>query len=200
MHVFISWSGSRSRAVAKLLRDFVPQIVQSAQVGTSTDDIQSGSRWYSEIAQSIQSARLGIVCVTKENLSSPWLAFEAGALSSARIPLIPYLFGLSPVDLSGPLAAFQACKADREGTLRLLQELNQGDDKRVADAVLSRAFDLFWPELEVKLQALLVQESVEEVIVPAKPTTTPPRTTHEMLEELLELSRKIAHSTARGDA
>jgi hypothetical protein len=65
------------------------------------------------------------MCLTQQNVSAPWLLFEAGALSKAvgfgRV--LPYLIDLRPTDLTGPLSQFQAARANRAGTLRIYKEI-----------------------------------------------------------------------------
>ena len=98
MKVFISWSKKRSRAFAEALRDWLPEVIQDCKPWMSSKDIDLGQRWSSEIASQLNEARLGVLCVTPENLGSVWLAFEAGALSKsvAEGRVIPYLFGVAP--------------------------------------------------------------------------------------------------------
>ena len=61
MKVFISWSGSRSRAAARALRDWIPCVFQNVEPWMS-EDILAGSMWLSEIMNGLKEARFGIVC------------------------------------------------------------------------------------------------------------------------------------------
>ena len=81
MKVFLSWSGERSRAVAEALREWLPFINAEIQPWMSGTDIEPGARWSNAIAEELDAISIGIVCVTRENQSSPWLNFEAGALA-----------------------------------------------------------------------------------------------------------------------
>src|SRR5262245_20899010 len=110
MKVFISWSGNTSHAIALVLRDWLPSVLQSIEPFVSSEDTEKGARWATEIAQRLSDTLFGILCVTGENLSSPWLNFEAGALSKSldKSKVSPFLVGLRPVDLVGPLSQFQA--------------------------------------------------------------------------------------------
>ena len=83
MKVFISWSGSKSQEVAKVLKQWIPCVIQSVEPYFSCADIDKGARWSTDIAKELQDASFGILCVTKDNLSSSWLNFEAGALSKS---------------------------------------------------------------------------------------------------------------------
>ena len=83
MKVFISWSGAKSQEVAKVLKQWIPCVIQSVEPYFSSADIDKGARWSTDIAKELQDASFGILCVTKDNLSSSWLNFEAGALSKS---------------------------------------------------------------------------------------------------------------------
>src|SRR5581483_298169 len=101
IRVFLSWSGHRSRAMAAILHEWLPKVLQSVEPWMSTDDIQKGRRWSVEIGANLQKHRVGIICVTPENLSAPWLLFEAGALSRSLRSgkVIPLVLGLTPGEL-----------------------------------------------------------------------------------------------------
>jgi hypothetical protein len=38
-------------------------------------DVEKGSRWFEEVAGALESAKVGICCLTPENLNAPWLLF-----------------------------------------------------------------------------------------------------------------------------
>lgn len=157
MRVFLSWSGQRSRQVANALRDWLPAVLQSVEPWLSSEDMPIGTRWAESVADVLQSADVGIICLTSENLASPWLLYEAGALSKrvSSSMVIPYLLDISPADIQGPLAFFQCARATREDTFRLLQVLNAKTDAiRLPDARLEKVFDAWWPQLEAQLTAI----------------------------------------------
>jgi hypothetical protein len=80
-NVFISWSGDRSKWIAEALREWLPLVVQAAKPWMSSKDIDKGARGLQEISEKLERAKIGIVCLTPENLNVPWVLFEAGALS-----------------------------------------------------------------------------------------------------------------------
>ena len=81
MRVFKSWAKPQSRAVARLLRDWFPFVINAIQPWMSEEDIDKGARWNANIAEELEGSNFGIICLTPENLESSWLNFEAGALS-----------------------------------------------------------------------------------------------------------------------
>src|SRR4051794_13940438 len=110
MKIFISWSGDRSKAMAKALYEWLPLVLPGAKPWISTA-ITRGSRWAQELSTALDQANAGLICVTEDNLISPWLLFEAGALSRTfdHVGLIvPVLLDNSPDDLKdSPLSQFQ---------------------------------------------------------------------------------------------
>lgn len=163
MKIFISWSGETSRSIAQALREWLPRIIQSVDPWTSDQDIQSGARWGAEIARRLTETNFGIVCVTPDNHDRPWLMFEAGALSKAvdEARVCPYLFGLSSSQLQGPLVQFQAKAADKDGTRRLVLDINRAIERPINENLLLESFDLWWPRLEAVLQQIPVPASTE---------------------------------------
>jgi predicted nucleotide-binding protein len=167
MKVFLSWSGTRSQRVAATLRDWLPNVLQAVSPWLSSSDIQIGTRWANELDLQLQESRVGIICLTPENLAAPWLLYEAGALSKAieSAFVCPYLFGFQPSELTGPLVQFQATTATRDGTLALVRMLNRALGNQALDEkVLERAFQLWWPSLSAELT-----EIAESSVPPKKP-------------------------------
>src|SRR5436853_3724101 len=124
--VFLTWSGERSNAVARALRYWLPLVIQNLDPWMSESDVDKGARWRTEIAAQLQETKIGIICLTPENLQEPWINFEAGALSKLSTShACTYLFDLSPGQVSEPLGQFQATKAEREDTKQLLQTINK---------------------------------------------------------------------------
>ena len=100
MNVFISWSGPISLQFATVLRDWLPDVIQAIKPWVSTEDIDKGTVWNAELSGQLSNVRFGIICVTPENASSPWLAFEAGAMSVnkgiGKQHVAPVLLGIEP--------------------------------------------------------------------------------------------------------
>ena len=154
MKVFISWSGGMSKAIAEALYCWLPQVIQSITPWMSSEDISAGMRWSPTIAGELETAHFGVICVTPDNMNAPWLQFEAGALSKtlANTFVCPYILGLHPTELKGPLAQFQAVRADREGTLLLLRALNVGaGEDGLPFNQIDQAFKVWWPRLQKEL-------------------------------------------------
>ena len=80
MRIFISWSGDLSRELGEAIRDWLPGVLQSVKPFFTPNDIEKGARWNKDISNELEQSSFGIFCLTKENLSRPWIMFEAGAL------------------------------------------------------------------------------------------------------------------------
>jgi len=124
--VFISWSGNVSRAIADLLHEYLPYVVQSLKPFVSSVDIRTGARWSDVVAHELKDSEYGIVCLTPYNISKPWINFEAGALSNAigRSYVSPILFNVKPAHIQGPLSQFQAASWNESGIYSLLSSIN----------------------------------------------------------------------------
>lgn len=125
MTIMISWSGARSRAVAAILRNSLSFVPPQTRLWMSDTDIQPGAHWSRTLSGTLESAHIGVLCLTAENLRSPWVLFEAGALSKIvdRARVLPYLVDVNPRNIDGPLAQFQCVKANYQGTLKLFGEI-----------------------------------------------------------------------------
>ena len=183
MKVFISWSGNRSVYVAKHLCDWLKNVIQTLEPWISKH-IEIGATWATQLAEELETTDFGIACVTPENQFAPWLLFEAGAISkkTTKAFFCPYVIDMKETDLQLPLSSFQAAPANRDGTLSLVQSINKAQgDKRLGDNFLDQAFNMWWPELEKKLQQ-----------IPRPETSVPKgRGQQSMIEEILETVRKL---------
>jgi hypothetical protein len=156
MKIFISWSGDRSEALAKALREWFPLVLHYLVPWLSQSDIQAGDRWSAQVAKELETTNFGVLCITRENLSSPWLLFEAGALAKSMQNgrVIPLLFGVDYGEVSGPLAQFQAKKADLSGIKELVTSLNKASEVSIPDAQLDRLFTALWGDLELQISGI----------------------------------------------
>ncbi|MGD0293545.1 MAG: toll/interleukin-1 receptor domain-containing protein [Terracidiphilus sp.] len=184
MKVFLSWSGDLSKRVAEELHGWLPLVIQALEPWLSCEDIEKGSRWGSHISKELAASKAGIICVTPDNLSSPWLNFEAGAISNTAwsSKVCTFLVGMMNTDLTGPLSQFQGTICDRKDTRSLVGTLNMALEKdALTEKNLDMVFDVFWPKLEKAL----------EEIVSLKRPTRPVRTDRDIAEETLSIVREL---------
>jgi len=148
----------------------------------SADDIEKGTRWRSGIAIELEQSSVGIICLTRENLDSTWIHFEAGALSKQQQStyLCTFLLDLEPTDVKEPLAQFQATKFQKTDLRKLISTINNNLlESKLAEAELGEAFDVWWPKLEQRMRG----------IAKVEPSALPIRSDRDLLEEILGLLR-----------
>jgi hypothetical protein len=185
LEIYLCWSGSKSRAVAEALHDWLPCVLQAASPWYSSEDIRSGAHWQSDIRARLDTAQVGIICLTRSNTTAPWINFEAGALSKrlAEPFVCPYLLDLEPSDVLPPLGMFQGRRAFTE-THQLVSHLNSQLHEPLSPKTLETVFDRFWPDLRVRLNTA-TESNVEDGAQAA-------RGAPEMIAELLDLARAQA--------
>jgi len=158
----------------------------------SQSDIDIGLRWITELDKALEENDFGILCLTPECLESLWIHYETGALSKSlnKAHVCPYLLGLEPTDIKGPLTNFQASRANKQDTLKLLQTINHAIEKigglHLTEARLNATFEKFWPDLEASLETVLKSQEAK----------IPLRSEREMLEEILRIVREQGRVTS----
>ncbi len=187
MKIFLSWSGSRSKRVAEILRELL-RFVFHDDPWMSSEDIGKGKRWSPEIAKALQSANAGVICLTKENLNRPWLLFEAGALSKTiKDSLVcTFLLDVEQVDIGNdnPLSQFQATKNSKEDVFNLLTTINEAyGEEKLDDEILKPSFEKWWLDFETKISSIPPS--------PKKDSDFPVRKESEILAEILETVRNM---------
>lgn len=187
MKIFISWSGELSQLVALSVRTWLQNVIQASQPYVSSEDIEKGSRWFTEIESELDACEFGIICLTQENMNKPWILFEAGAMSRSitRARVTPLLIDLSPADLSGPLAQFQATTIQEDDMFRLAKNIGSSlGEVHFTENLLERSFRKWWPDL---------QTDIAKILETVKPTRNKlhVRQDREILEEVLETNRTL---------
>jgi hypothetical protein len=198
MLAFLSWSGQRSKSVAVALEKWLGQVIQAVEPWISVD-IEKGARWGPEISDRLEQSRVGILCLTRENLESRWVLFEAGALSKAKDAYVcTLLIGITASDVEPPLSQFQHTTTDKSDMLRLLRAINSAvakeGERALTEQALSEIFDTFWPSLEGSIKAALASAPI--AVAPLRPQ-------NEVLEEILttvrNLERRLVSEDSKSD-
>ena len=162
MNVLISWSGAQSKAVASALHEWLPNVVPGIKPWMSSKDIAKGRAWFGELQHMLGQTQVCTICVTPENVRSPWIYYETGAIAArgGDVLICPYLVGVSPSMLAdGPLAQWQCTIADREDTWELVKSLNSNALASPHDpALLEGNFSARWPELWAQIEPIAENE------------------------------------------
>ena len=185
MKVFISQSKQRSLAMAKALETFIARVVPGTKPWVSDDGIAKGSPFMEVIRENLTEAVAGVVCLTAENLTEPWILFEAGALSTKVTDRVwTVLLGVEYTAVPDPLKGVNHTRAtDKADVLKLVKSIyktaHAAGHTPSTERDIGAYFEMFWPDLERTITDLVAQ-------VPA------PRTNPDPQEETLGLLRAIA--------
>ncbi len=182
--IFISWSGDQSKKIAETLRKWLPSVIQAAEPYYSPDDIAKGAKWNSEIARELEASKIGILCLTADNILAPWIMFEAGALSKQIVEskVCPILFGIEPSEIQVPLVQFQAALFSKEEMLKVIKTINfESKEDKLDSETLHTSFEMWWPRLE---------NDIEKIMAGSDRQKKEKRTDRDILEEILLLQRQ----------
>lgn len=190
MNIFVSWSGKLSHDIALILKEYLPLIINQVTPFVSSEDIKKGNNWNSEIADKLKSTDFGILCLTKENLTSPWLLFEAGALSKniEKSKVCSVLFdNLKQSEIETPLSLFQTTKFEKSDFAKLMLSINDSlEEHKLQKELLNKSFDKWWPELEEKIN------KVTKEYFPKKPQIKKDNTLTEILNNTKFISKVVS--------
>ncbi len=186
--VFISWSKRPTDAVASALAALLRHMFDNVEPWVSRDDIDSGSLSIAEIHKELAETTFGILIVTTRNQAEPWLNFEAGSLAKTVVdgtatrvvPLLVDMTGQGEL-APGPIANLQAEIATEGGVRRIVNLIGAavGADRTTLDGR--------WPAAWKTFDAVLA--GAKKQLSEAEPKAEP-RSTEDMLAELLALSRR----------
>jgi hypothetical protein len=156
MNLFISWSGELSHKIALILREWIPTVLPAIKPWVSSEDIAKGERWSDALAKQLEATSIGIICVDPSNARSPWLNFEAGALSKIidKGGIFPLLVGINPSELDGPLSQFQVTTLGKEEMFRLIESLHSklGGTETNNDSLYRTYTRISWLALSAALE------------------------------------------------
>ena len=163
MNVLLSWSKDQSKAAASAFYEWLPAVVPGIEPWMSSKDISKGREWSRELHGVLEETRICIICLTPENVRSPWIYYETGAIATngPDVLICPYLLGISPNMLAdGPLSQRQCTLATRDDTWELIKSLNINalDSKHDAN-LLEGNFQSQWPDFETHLHLILAIEA-----------------------------------------
>lgn len=188
MKIFVSWSGELSCQIAEILKKWIPCLLQSVEVFFSPEDIEKGDNWDKTISNELSECKYGIICLTTENTTAPWINFEAGAIAKSLDSRVTALMvNIKPSDIKGPLSRYQATKFEKTDFFQLVSSINKVLDTPLDHAVLENTFNAMWGSLENEATKIIGEySSKSEVTKPQNNSTSE----NEALEEVLQLLRQ----------
>ena len=163
MKIFFSWSGNLSHNFARTLSDWLECVFPSITYFISSSDISPGSRWSNKLTDELEECKVGILCITYENISSPWINFEAGALSkhiNEAGVIIPMLINISNDEIrNSPLSQFQTLTIKRDDIYKLTIKICDILNCEIKTDKLKRIFDTWYPDLSGKIAKLNIDSN-----------------------------------------
>lgn len=158
MKIFLSWSGEKSKHLARCFKEWLPNVMQHVEPFMSEQDIALGTRGLETIKDELRDTTFGIIFVTDDNVTAPWINFEAGALSKMdNSTVIPILHETTLQTLaSGPLNQFQTSKGlTKKDILSIIKTVNEcSGEHRIDSERLNIIFNKWWSELEEQINKI----------------------------------------------
>lgn len=164
MDVLLSWSKKQSREMASVFHEWLPKVVPGLRPWMSSKDIDKGKQWFGELQDLLAEATSCIICVTVENVRSPWIYYETGAIAAKKqeVLVCPYLVGIGVSMIAdGPLSQYQCTQATKDDTLALIRSLNKALSNPHDDGLLCGNFEDKWPDCERALNRILATEPAD---------------------------------------
>lgn len=190
MKVFISWSGERSEKVGELFAWWIKCVLQAIEPWVSTQDIDKGSLWFSDISTQLKDTSVGIICLTNENKDRPWILFEAGALAKGLSTnrVCTFLIDLTSSEIHPPLSQFNATLPNKDDMRKLVKMLNSTlGTNALKDPILEKVFDTYWPQFQNEFDLIIKT-------TPDSPKAKK-RESDDILSEILDTMRNLERRT-----
>lgn len=167
MRVFLSWSGEASNAAARALQKAIRNVFKDADVWVSSEDIKLGQEWFTELVRALDGTKFAIVCLTRRNLASPWVMFEAGAVTGTfrDLRVVPVLLEGSISDLVDPMARFNGTTFTADGMRRLFESINDSLGSPLTRDAVGAVFDKQWKSLQSSVRKALRREPPYDVFL-----------------------------------
>jgi len=191
MKVFISWSGEASRELAIALRKWFPKVLQDVRPFVSEKDIDKGDSWAVVLRKELADSSFGVVCLTPENMFSPWLNYEAGAISTSMDARVcPVLLGVKKDQVKPPLSQLQLTELTEEDMSLLMMSMNKADGSLLESPAIRENVEMWWKQLEDATSSIAVPDP--GTAIQSSPEPPQPKTPiEENIEELLRRTTRI---------
>lgn len=173
------------------MADWLPKVVQGVVPFLSAKDIDKGANWTVELARELDDADFGIVCLAPDNLVSPWLNYEAGAITkSVNSRVCPILFGVEKHEVRPPMSQLQLTTIDQEEFILLVASIVKAAGLSIDLSGVKESVEVWWPKLAAALTAI-PKPSAPDADTPAPEPAQPVAQVTEMFEELLAHMRSL---------
>lgn len=139
--IFISWSGENtaSAEVAQILQKELHKMFHGVDFFISSE-IDAGTNYLDKIFEKLEAAKMGIICITKENIHKSWINYEAGAIWNAvnnnKNLVCPLLINMTTSEFAqsgSPVKFFQAVPYTEEGMLKVIKTIWKALDYNLSE-------------------------------------------------------------------
>ncbi len=160
-----------------MLKPWLEQVLPGTDVWLSSEDIDKGTIWFTEIIGELERCHCGVICVTRENYLAPWIHFEAGGMVTGlgKSHIATILLDIDYPELRQPLNQFNGLRVNREGAFHLVKSFNKLSDRPIKDHVLERTFEKFWPDWTRTTACCFLTRTRSRRIWPSRCIFQPPR-------------------------
>ncbi|HEX8367693.1 MAG TPA: TIR domain-containing protein [Pyrinomonadaceae bacterium] len=162
-NIFISQTSGKSRDVAIVLKNWLIEEMKLGIPWISTE-IPGGDDWRKAIRKALSKARIGILCITADNITNQWIIYEAGALDFNGIKVFPYVINSRSRYLPAPINHLQGGKANEQGTKSLVIEINKALGKRFSKKKVIEIFNSKWKILQQNLENIHRSKDYEKAV------------------------------------
>lgn len=173
MKIFLSWSKLKSKELAMVTKDFLEGMFRGTiTVWMSSESIAYGSMSMLDINKALKDSEKCITFITEENVNSPWIMYEAGAIAGKNYlesesdigdAVVPIIFDNidSKNFVSHPLNQFQRLSFCKESMYKLIKQLNVKTNAFSDDKTLEKQFNLNWNSLNKSIKNILQRYSLK---------------------------------------
>ena len=175
LKVFISWSQSDSKQIAKILKEEL-EVLFNYEIDffVSTEDIGAGSVGFNVIIEALRSSQIIIVCLDSSNYRRSWLYFETGMIFglnhdpvNIHKPVVyPIIFDELPISnvKETPFSDLQLMKFEKDKFRKMVEDINCYYKKITKKELLhtktmSHHFENTWNNLFISINNIIVQRN-----------------------------------------
>lgn len=145
--IFISWSKESTKKIAIFFKDIIKSML-NLNAYMSEVDIELGSNWFQNLREKLSTSEVALVIITKENINSPWLLFEVGAIWRNKgvdkdSIILTVLVDIDELPPKHPLSHLQGVKFNKNGIEKVMIKLNT-EFRGYEEELFCGNFDIFW--------------------------------------------------------
>lgn len=163
--IFISWASKEGEEIATQMKQLMGSIFVNEKCFVSCEDIQRGSVGDAEIIKALDSACVGIFCLTQKNKERPWISYEAGYLAGrlSGKGIVTILFDFDELPQGSPLARHQYSihRRGKKEYLKIVRSINLYLGETIANERIDKLFESEWDKFSNKITPIVERMCLE---------------------------------------